>query len=294
LILQAVCSRDKTGVARRDHVEDRVIFRFFTGAACALLMATSATFQLATVDVAQAQAAGDTFVGTVDGSDAFVGIVSDGVSVIAYVCDGASNTLGNDFRGSFNDASGGMLTLHADNGTQLMINADASSMPDMLASGQGPSGTVTTADGNTMTFSTGPAVPPAGVFLPSDGEMLPNGAPVDGGWVVLNNGDVRGVGPFAGSNGGFGKFGHSASLPSLASSGRRSPIPVLTTAQTATLLMTTTQQTTQTTVALGAVTTTQTNTLTQNLTQTFVAGGGQVGFFPATSGSTRMGRIRFP
>lgn len=63
------------------------------------------------VPAAHAQAQADTFVGKLIGRDAFIGIGSEGYSVTAYVCDGANNSLGDNFQGTIDQASGGVLTL---------------------------------------------------------------------------------------------------------------------------------------------------------------------------------------
>lgn len=67
-------------------------------------------------------------------------------------------------------------------------------------------GTVTTADGNSYPFSTEAAVSPGELFL-ADSQTVADGSTADDGWVVLNDGEVRGSFSLPGTN-----FGHSGVL----------------------------------------------------------------------------------
>lgn len=158
------------------------------------------------VPAARAQVQADTFVGKLSGMDAFIGIGSDGFNVTAYVCDGANNNVGDNFQGTADQASDGVLALQADNGDVLYLYFDQTTLPGMLVPGGNITGTLVTTDGNSYPFSTDAAVSPGGLFL-ADSQAMPDGTPADGGWVVLNDGEVRGSFSLPGIN-----FGHSGVL----------------------------------------------------------------------------------
>lgn len=158
------------------------------------------------VHAAHAQVQTDTFVGKLDGRDAFIGVGTDGFTVTAYICDGANNTLGDNFTGTVDQASGGVLTLQADNGDLLSLNFDQTNIADMFVPDGSITGALTTVDGNSFTFSTEAAAAPGGLFL-SGSQMMPDGSTADGGWVVLNDGEVRGSFSLPGSD-----YGHSGFL----------------------------------------------------------------------------------
>ena len=155
---------------------------------------------------AHAQVQADTFVGKLDGLDAFIGIGTDGYTVTAYVCDGANNSLGDNFQGTIDQASDGVLTLQASNGDLLSLNVDQTSIADAFVPDGNITGALTTADGSSYTFSTEAAVAPGGLFL-ANPQTMPDGSTADGGWVVLNDGEVRGSFSLPGTD-----FGHSGFL----------------------------------------------------------------------------------
>jgi hypothetical protein len=158
------------------------------------------------VPAAHAQIASDTFVGKVDGLDAFIGIGSDGYNVTAYVCDGANNNLGDNFQGTIDQASNGVLTLQAQNGDLLTLNFDQTTIDSVFVPDSSVTGTLTLASGSNYSFSTEAAVAPGGLFL-ANGQTMADGSAGDGGWVVLNDGEVRGAFSLGQAN-----FGHSGVL----------------------------------------------------------------------------------
>jgi hypothetical protein len=136
---------------------------------------------------ARAQSAGGVFVGKVDGTDSFVGIVTDGQQAEAYVCNGS------DFRelftGMLADARDGRLTLTGEDGDLLPIDVDQNSLQSLLASGASLTGTLTVG-ANSNAFRADPATGPGALYL-SIGD-LPDGSTMDGGTIVLNDGELRG------------------------------------------------------------------------------------------------------
>lgn len=139
---------------------------------------------------ARAQSAGGVFVGKIDGTNAFVGIVTDEQQAEGYVCDGAS--FKELFQGTLADASAGQLTLAGEDGDSLTLAIDQNTLPDLFASGGNLAGSLLTqADNALHPFSAEPAMGPGAVYL-SIG-TLPDGTTTDGGTVVLNNGDLRGI-----------------------------------------------------------------------------------------------------
>ena len=158
------------------------------------------------IPAAHAQIQADTFVGTMDGLDAFIGVGSDGYNVTAYICDGSNNNLGDNFSGTVDQASNGVLTLQAVNGDLLTLNFDQTTIDSVFAPDGGVTGTLTNAAGSSYTFSTEAAVAPGGLFL-ANSQTVADGSAADGGWVVLNDGEVRGSFSLRGAN-----FGHSGFL----------------------------------------------------------------------------------
>jgi hypothetical protein len=141
------------------------------------------------ISPARAQSAGGVFVGKIDGTNAFVGIVTDGEQAEAYVCNGVSfNEL---FTGTMADAHDGQLTLVGEDGDLLPINVDRARLQSLLASGGSLTGAMIV-DGNSNPFQADPASGPGALYL-SIG-TLPDGSTMDGGTIVLNNGDLRGFG----------------------------------------------------------------------------------------------------
>jgi hypothetical protein len=140
------------------------------------------------VPAARAQSAGGVFVGKVDGTNAFVGVVTDGQQAEAYVCDGrAFKEL---FTGSLADASNGRLTLMGEDGDLLPIDVDQNSLPTLLATGAALTGALTVG-ASTHTVHADPASGPGALYL-SIG-TLADGSVMDGGTVVLNSGEFRGI-----------------------------------------------------------------------------------------------------
>jgi len=118
------------------------------------------------------------FVGRVDGSDAFVAVVADGERLFAFVCDGTDDGAGvwEWFRGTL-DGDHAQLT-----------NAAGQTLVVELA-GDAVLGSVTFADGVAYPFVTEAAIGDAGLYRLD--ETLGDRAVV-GGWIVLNDGDLRG------------------------------------------------------------------------------------------------------
>jgi hypothetical protein len=140
------------------------------------------------VPSARAQSTGGVFVGKVDGTNAFVGVVTDGQQAEAYVCDGhAFKEL---FTGMLADASNGRLTLMGEDGDLLPIDVDQNSLQNLLASG-GPLTGALTVGGSSSAVRADPAMGPGALYL-SIG-TLPDGSAMDGGTIVLNNGEFRGI-----------------------------------------------------------------------------------------------------
>jgi hypothetical protein len=94
------------------------------------------------------------------------------------------------FRGSTADSTGGVLSLPAASGNTLALNVDADSLPAVVASGGGLTGTLVTVDGARHAFSAPPAGAVAQVMRTE--QMLDDGASSDGGWIVLDDGQIRG------------------------------------------------------------------------------------------------------
>jgi len=130
-----------------------------------------------------------TYLGTVPGTQAFLGIVLTGQEARAYVCDGTPTrlgTLGDWFRGQVHNG-----TLDATNQGGVHLHAQITV--------QEARGTLTLADGHTLPF-TAPFVSDisqAGVY---EGTALLNGQSYHAGWVVLPDGEQRGMGPTIGKN----------------------------------------------------------------------------------------------
>ena len=143
------------------------------------------------VPIARAQVPQDTFVGKLQGLNASIAIVSDGSGIVAYVCDGAGDTISADFSGTMDQAQNGALTLQADDGTILTINADASTLPALLVADGQITGSVLTADGQLYGFSTQAAIPPAGLYR-ADEQTFADGTVAEGWWVRLNEGTIMG------------------------------------------------------------------------------------------------------
>jgi hypothetical protein len=156
----------------------------------ALACLGSSSGLLASPAQAQNEAPPPMFVGQVDDTDAFIGIVTGPDGLVAYVCDGTANSLADLFRGSTTDANGGVLTLPAASGNTLAVNVDADSLPAMVASGGSLTGALVTSDGARHAFS----APPAGAVaqLMRTEQTLDDGTSSEGGWIVLDDGQIRG------------------------------------------------------------------------------------------------------
>jgi hypothetical protein len=116
-------------------------------------------------------------VGSVDGTNAFIGVVLGGDHAVAYLCDGSETgaTVSQWFDGAAND-----------NGFDL--TASGVRVKSAAFSAGVLTGTVMLADGSSHAFSAASATSPAGLYRDSssyDGAL--------GGWVVLNDGRIRGA-----------------------------------------------------------------------------------------------------
>jgi hypothetical protein len=140
------------------------------------------------VPAGRAQIAGGVFVGKVDGTNAFVGIVTDGQQAEAYVCDGRN--FKELFTGMLADANNGRLTLMGEDGDLLPIDFDQNGLQTLLTSGASLTGGLTIG-GSSNTFRAAPAMGPGALYL-SIG-TLPDGSTMDGGTIVLNDGNFRGI-----------------------------------------------------------------------------------------------------
>lgn len=125
-----------------------------------------------------------TFVGPVQNSNAFIGIVSNGSQVIAYVCDGTDQgaTLWGWFDGPLTSPQ---TQLASSNGLGLLLDT----------SGTTPHGQVVTRTGDRLDFQTEVATGAAGVW---EAQAIIDGAAVLAGWVLLNDGQQRGIAAAAG------------------------------------------------------------------------------------------------
>lgn len=116
------------------------------------------------------------FAGKVEGSDAFVAVVlhTDG-KVTAYVCDGVA--VSEWFKGN---ANGNTLNLSNAGGANITTDLSADSF----------SGTFTPVGGSALNFSVSVVNEPAGLWRL---EETLDGVDYVTGWVVLPDGDVRGL-----------------------------------------------------------------------------------------------------
>ena len=137
------------------------------------------------------QAATNMFVGPVEGTDAFIGLATNGDEVVAYICDGVGDSIADFFSGAAHGATDGALPLSTEENRDLLtLYADAASLPELMGSGDSISGAFQTPDGAAHYFRVDPASGPGALYRTD--EMLPDGSQAEGGWVVLNNGEVRG------------------------------------------------------------------------------------------------------
>jgi hypothetical protein len=137
------------------------------------------------------------FVGRVEGTDAFIGLSTNGDAVFAYVCDGASAGIADFFSGTAGNASNGALALPADDTSDvLFLYTDAAGLLDAMASGKSLVGAFQTSDGAVHYFTAEPASGPGAIYRMN--EPLLGGVQSEGGWVVLNDGEIRGFGGFTG------------------------------------------------------------------------------------------------
>jgi hypothetical protein len=125
-------------------------------------------------DLDAAAATSGIFVGRVEDSNALIGIVTNGNGVVAYICD---NVEADWFRGQVVD---GHAALTATGGAQLTIDFSTAT----------PSGLVHLQDGLTLSFATETAEGVAGLYR---AEATINGMPLVGGWIVLGEGNGRGI-----------------------------------------------------------------------------------------------------
>ncbi|HNC09053.1 MAG TPA: hypothetical protein PLX14_10140 [Anaerolineales bacterium] len=119
------------------------------------------------------------WVGRVDGTDAFIAIASNGSEVLAYICDGQTIT-----QWLHGDA-GDKVDLDTGN---IDISADGNSLLAALTV-DSASGSITY-NGQTYTFTAERAAGDAGLYR---SEETINGENWVGGWVVLNDGQLRGM-----------------------------------------------------------------------------------------------------
>ncbi len=156
--------------------------------ACSLFLSPSATHP--GLALAQDASVPPMFVGQISDIDAYLGFSTDGTALAGYACDGAANTLADTFEGRASDAQNGVLALTTESGLPLSVNVDAASLQAAVASGGQITGSLTTPDGASHQFSLVPASGPGAVW--EEDETLADGTPASGGWVVLNDGSIRG------------------------------------------------------------------------------------------------------
>ncbi len=119
--------------------------------------------------------------GKVDGTDAYIAIASNGTELMAYVCD--SQSVAQWFHG---EAGKDKLDLVA--GTVDLSNETAKLIATLTQ--DSATGTVTLADGQTHTFTATKATGDGGLYR---SEETVNNEQLVGGWVVLNDGQLRGA-----------------------------------------------------------------------------------------------------
>ena len=151
---------------------------FVMGALCLLLSACGGTQSPAQPTTGAIAAA---WVGTVEGTDVFVGMASNGKEVMAYVCDG--KTISQWFHGQVGvdrlDLVAGTVDLSVNNAKlQSQLTKDTAS------------GNVTLADGKSFKFQAAKASGDSCLYRL---EQTINNEKWVAGWVVLNNGQLRGV-----------------------------------------------------------------------------------------------------
>jgi len=114
------------------------------------------------------------WVGKLEGSDAFVGIASNGEEIMAYICDG--QTITQWFKGQ---AVADKLELTSGSANlQAQLSVDTAN------------GSITLADGQTYNFTADRAAGDAGLYRL---EEQANDESWISGWVVLNDGQLRGL-----------------------------------------------------------------------------------------------------
>jgi hypothetical protein len=72
----------------------------------------------------------------------------------------------------------------------LGINVDSTTLPNLITAGGPIIGNLIAADGGSYFVRLEPAVAPGALWIQD--EVLSDGAQVEGGWVVLNDGSIRG------------------------------------------------------------------------------------------------------
>lgn len=118
--------------------------------------------------------------GKVDGTDAYIALVTNGTELMAYVCD--SQTVAEWFHGKVGEDK---LDLVA--GTANLTNGHATLVATLTQAAA--TGTVTLADGQTHSFTAGKSTGDGGLYRL---EETQNGDKLVSGWVVLNDGELRG------------------------------------------------------------------------------------------------------
>ncbi|MBI3152398.1 MAG: hypothetical protein HYZ21_09710 [Chloroflexi bacterium] len=121
------------------------------------------------------------WVGDIEGTDTFIGIASNGSEVMVYVCDG--NTISQWFYGQAGEEN---LDLAA--GTLNLSDANSNVQAQLAV--DGASGSVTLANGQSFNFQVPRAAGDAGLYRL---EETGNDEQWVSGWVVLNDGQLRGL-----------------------------------------------------------------------------------------------------
>ncbi|MBI4788795.1 MAG: hypothetical protein HY782_17320 [Chloroflexi bacterium] len=124
--------------------------------------------------------AGD-WVGKVEGTDAFIGIASNGKEVMAYVCDGKAIT-------QWFHGTAGVDKVDLVAGT-FNLSAGPAILQGQLAR-DAATGAVTLANGQSFKYQASRAAGDAGLYRL---EETVNNQKRLGGWVILNDGQLRGI-----------------------------------------------------------------------------------------------------
>jgi len=134
------------------------------------------------------------FAGKVSDTDAFIAVVSDGDTIVGYVCDG--QTIAEWFGGNI---AGNDIELTSEGGAHLKVALGE----------KNAIGTVTFTDGSSHSFSADVVTEPAGLYRE---ESTVDGVEFVTGWIILSNGESRGLGCGLGF-GGFGGCSQPSCFP---------------------------------------------------------------------------------